>query len=136
MSITAQEKELTLHDLIPGGKSYSRFVPRTLKQLNWCGDHYFYAKGDSVWGAKPEKNEQVLFTRSQLNEALQKAELPTVSQLPSFTVPYQDANSHILAFTQKRSLLHYDYRSLHHLEKFQIFDILCMLILFLICLLS
>lgn len=110
MSITAQEKELTLHDLIPGGKSYSRFVPRTLKQLNWCGDHYFYAKGDSVWGAKPEKNEQVLFTRSQLNEALQKAELPTVGQLPAFTVPYQDANSHILAFTQKHNQLHYDYK--------------------------
>ena len=34
MAVTAQEKELTLHDLIPGGKSYSRFVPKTLKQLN------------------------------------------------------------------------------------------------------
>ena len=48
MAVTAQEKELTLHDLIPGGKSYSRFVPKTLKQLNWCGERYFYVKGDSV----------------------------------------------------------------------------------------
>ena len=33
MSITAQDKQLSLHDLIPGGKTYSRFVPRDLKQL-------------------------------------------------------------------------------------------------------
>ena len=67
MSVNAQEKELTLQDLIPGGKNYSRFVPKELKQLNWCGEVYFYVKGDSVWGAKPEKKEQVLFTREQLN---------------------------------------------------------------------
>ena len=42
MSIMAQEKELTLQDLIPGGKSYSRFVPKELKQLNWCGEVFFY----------------------------------------------------------------------------------------------
>ena len=29
MSITAQDKQLSLHDLIPGGKTYSRFVPVT-----------------------------------------------------------------------------------------------------------
>lgn len=53
MSITAQDKQLSLHDLIPGGKTYSRFVPRDLKQLRWCGDEYLYVKGDSVLGAKP-----------------------------------------------------------------------------------
>ena len=52
MSITAQDKQLSLHDLIPGGKTYSRFVPRDLKQLQWCGDEYLYVKGDSVLGAK------------------------------------------------------------------------------------
>ena len=29
MSITAQDKQLSLHDLIPGGKTYSRFVGKT-----------------------------------------------------------------------------------------------------------
>ena len=60
MSITAQDKQLSLHDLIPGGKTYSRFVPRDLKQLQWCGDEYLYVKGDSVLGAKPGKKEEVL----------------------------------------------------------------------------
>ena len=55
MSITAQDKQLSLHDLIPGGKTYSRFVPRDLKQLQWCGDEYLYVKGDSVLGAQPGK---------------------------------------------------------------------------------
>ena len=62
MSITAQDKQLSLHDLIPGGKTYSRFVPRDLKQLRWCGDEYLYVKGDSVLGAKPGKKEEVLFS--------------------------------------------------------------------------
>ena len=73
MSVSAQDKELTLQELIPGGKNYSRFVPKELKQLNWCGERYFYVKGDSVWGAKPERKEQVLFTREQLNQALTQA---------------------------------------------------------------
>ena len=62
MSITAQDKQLSLHDLIPGGKTYSRFVPRDMKQLRWCGDEYLYVKGDSVLGAKPGKKEEVLFS--------------------------------------------------------------------------
>ena len=110
MSIMAQEKELTLQDLIPGGKSYSRFVPKELKQLNWCGEVYFYVKGDSVWGAKPEKREQVLFTRAQLNEALTEAGLRTVGKLPTFKVPYaQDAHTRILAFNSREHQIHFDY---------------------------
>lgn len=61
MSITAQDKQLSLHDLIPGGKTYSRFVPRDLKQLQWCGDEYLYVKGDSVLGAKPGKKKRSFF---------------------------------------------------------------------------
>lgn len=111
MAVTAQEKELTLHDLIPGGKSYSRFVPKTLKQLNWCGERYFYVKGDSVWGALPEKKEQVLFTREQLNQALTQASLPTVGKLPTFTVPFAlDTHSTILAFNSHNHQIHYDYQ--------------------------
>ena len=111
MSVTAQEKELTLHDLIPGGKNYSRFVPKDLKQLNWCGEVYFYVKGDSVWGAKPEKKEQVLFTREQLNRALTEAGLPTVGKMPTFSVPFaHDVRSTTLAFNSHSHRLHYDYQ--------------------------
>ena len=108
MSITAQDKQLSLHDLIPGGKTYSRFVPRDLKQLRWCGDEYLYVKGDSVLGAKPGKKEEVFFSLERLNGALTAANLQTVGSLPSFSVPYERGS--VLAFTSKRHRIHYDYK--------------------------
>mgnify|MGYP001048918030 CR=1 FL=1 len=108
MSITAQDKQLSLHDLIPGGKTYSRFVPRDLKQLRWCGDEYLYVKGDSVLGAKPGKKEEVLFSLERLNGALMVANLQTVGSLPSFSVPYESGS--VLAFTSKQHRIHYDYK--------------------------
>ena len=48
LSMMGQDKQFTLHDLIPGGKTQSRFVPRNLKQLQWCEDTYLYVKGDSM----------------------------------------------------------------------------------------
>lgn len=107
LSLMGQEKQFTLQDLIPGGKTQSRFVPRNLKQLQWCGDTYLYAKGDSVMGNGSAGSAQVLFTRSQLNEALVAANQPTVGNLPVFSVPYKDRT--VLAFTAKHHRYHYDY---------------------------
>ena len=87
MTLMAQDKQLTLHDLLPGGKTHNKFVPASLKQLQWCGDTYLYVKGDSMICGVPEKKEQVAFTRSRLNEALSAAGLPTVGSLPGFAVP-------------------------------------------------
>lgn len=107
MSMMAQDKQFTIHDLIPGGKTNSRFIPRNLKQLQWCGDAYLFARGDSMMSGTSVKNQTVAFTREQLNEALITAGLPTVGSLPAFSVPYQDQT--ILAFTSKRHRLHYNY---------------------------
>lgn len=107
MSAMAQEKQFTLHDLIPGGKTYQKFVPANLRQLRWCGDTYLYAKGDSMISGVPEKKELVAFTRNQLNEALSAAGLPTVGSMPAFTVPYTDQP--VLAFTAKGHRVHYNY---------------------------
>lgn len=106
MGIKAQDKQLTLHDLTPGGKTYSKFTPRTLKQLQWYGDSYLYVKGDSVLKAKPGKAETVAFTREQLNTSLVAAELDTVSILPSFQVP--NKNEPLLLFTSKGYRIQYD----------------------------
>lgn len=40
MTLMAQDKQFTLHDLIPGGKTYSKFVPESRQQLQWVGDMY------------------------------------------------------------------------------------------------
>lgn len=108
MPAIAQDKQLTLQDLIPGGKTSSRFVPRDLKQLRWCGDEYLYVKGDSVIGAKPGKKEEILFSLEKLNVALQQAGLQTTSTFPVFSAPYKQKP--ILAFTNKQHRVHYDYK--------------------------
>ena len=107
LSGMAQDKQFTLHDLIPGGKNNSRFVPRNLKQLSWCGDTYLYAKGDSMMSGEAARKETVAFTREQLNGALKAAGLDTVGSMPNFSVPYKDQS--VLAFYSKRHRIHYNY---------------------------
>lgn len=111
MGIHGQNKQFTLDDLIPGGKTYSKFTPRTLKQLQWSGTTYLYAKGDSVLGGKPGKKskETVLFTRASLNEALVAAGLKTVSGLPAFTVTDHDKTE--LVFESKQVRVQYDWKA-------------------------
>lgn len=108
LSGMAQDKQFTLHDLIPGGKNNSRFVPRNLKQLSWSGDTYLYAKGDSMMSGEAARKETVAFTREQLNGALKAAGLETVGSMPYFSVPYKDQP--VLAFYSKRHRIHYNYK--------------------------
>lgn len=106
-STMAQNKRLTLHDVIPGGKSYMNFVPRSLRQMLWCGETFLYAKGDSMLGGVPSQKETVVVTLAQLNEALKAAGLSTVSTLPRFNAPYKGRT--VLSFQSKQHLLHYDF---------------------------
>lgn len=101
----AQDKQLTLHDLVPGGRTYNKFVPRNLKQLQWYGDTYIYAKGDSLLSAIPGKAEQVALTLGKLNEALTAAGLKTVGSLPTFSVV--GGETPLLAFNSKGHRIHY-----------------------------
>lgn len=106
MSLMAQDKQFTLQDLIPGGKNYSRFQPRNLKQLQWCGDTYLYVKGDSMMSGENAKPVQLAFTRQQLNDALTAAGLKTVGSMPYFSIPYNDRP--VVAFNSKGHRLHYN----------------------------
>lgn len=122
MGIKAQDKQLSLDDLIPGGRTYSRFAPRSIKQLQWCGDKYFYAKGDSAYTGVPgtSKKESVLFSLYTLNQALSAGGLKEQSSMPSFAVPYKDQP--ILAFSIKKHLLHYNYKTNKIVANYQILD--------------
>jgi dipeptidyl aminopeptidase/acylaminoacyl peptidase len=107
IAATSQEKELSFQELISGGKNNHRFVPQSLKQLQWCGDMYIYVKGDSLLAALPaDKEERVAFTRDQLNETLASAGLPTIGSMPGFFVP--DKRKPELAFHYENNRIHYD----------------------------
>lgn len=82
MQMAAQEKKLTLHDLLPGGNSHQKHTPRTLKQLQWWGDRYSYTRGDSTYAVTPEKKSkpQLLFTLEEL-----KSE--GINTLPTYRFP-------------------------------------------------
>ena len=108
MALMAQQKDLTLQDLIPGGKNYAKFVPKSLAQLQWNGDAYLYAKGDTVWtGEAPKWKKSVLLTKAGLNEALEAAGQKKVGSLPYFSVPY--AGQSLLSFMANQHLFHYNY---------------------------
>lgn len=102
----AQEKLLTLHDLIPGGKTYNRFVPENRSQLQWVGDMYIYVEKDSVKGAQPKHSPKILVSRSELNQALLTAGVDSVTRMPQFSAPYKERP--ILAFYHKQHRIHFD----------------------------
>ncbi len=102
----SQDKQFTLHDLIPGGKTYSRFVPEYLQGLRWAGDMYIYVEKNSVVGALPKQKREVRLSRAELNQALRAAGLDSVARMPSFSVPYRGKAT--LAFTNKQHRIHFD----------------------------
>lgn len=106
MSVNGQKQQLTLEDLIPGGKTAYRFIPQNIKQLQWYGDSYIYTKGDSLYQGIPEKTEKIALTLDQLNKSLTDKQLPEISVLPSFTIPLKE--NPFLSFTYKGILVHYD----------------------------
>lgn len=111
MGIKAQDKQLSLDDLIPGGRTHSRFTPRSVKQLHWLADKYIYVKGDSIVCAIPSKQkpEQLLCKLETINQALLKAGLGEVKSMPVFSVPYPDKA--ILSFRVKGHIFFYDVES-------------------------
>ena len=106
MSIMAQTQQFTLQDLIPGGKNYRQFQPKNLKQLQWCGDQYLYAQGDSLMSGEKNKPVGVALTRQQLNQALSAAGLKEVGRMPSFSAPYD--NEPVLVFYSNGHRIHYN----------------------------
>jgi len=106
MGIAAQNKQLTLNDLTPGGKTYSRFMPKKLSQLQWLGEGYVYTKGDSmIWGDNKAK-EKVYLTLKDLNASLTAASLPSISSLPSFSVPKK--GNPVIMFSSKGKHIYFD----------------------------
>ncbi|MDR1381981.1 MAG: DPP IV N-terminal domain-containing protein [Tannerella sp.] len=106
----AQERDLTLHDLVPGGRNSDRFAPQSVKQLQWCGDEYVYVRGDSLLAALPtDREERVAFTKERLNGALVQAGFPPAGSMPSFFVP--DKKKAVIAFTYKDNRIHYNLKT-------------------------
>lgn len=76
MNSLAQEKSLTLEDLIPGGKTYQNFVPKTDYKVQWYGDNLVFSNEEEMLFANPQKPDEKksLLTQSELNALLNEKE--------------------------------------------------------------
>lgn len=122
MAASAQLKEFTLDNLMPGGKTHSRFVPRNIKQLQFSGENYIYQKGDSLLIVKPgNKKEQVLITTADINRAVTEKGLKPIGSIPRISAWENNKRSGI-SFMHDRHFIHIStdkntIESLYPLEK-------------------
>ncbi len=106
MAVSAQLKELSLDNLIPGGKTYTRFVPKNLKQLQFLGENYIYQKGDSLLMAKPgSRQEEVLVTTKEINALVTAKGLKAVHKLPQISV-WENGEKNEIAFLHDNHFIH------------------------------
>lgn len=97
MTLHAQTKQLTLNDLIPGGSSYQRFVPKNLKQIQWMGEKYIFQQGDTLWISAPAnpKKKSILLSIGALNELLTKNGIKNTSRIPTVKAGSEGNNPYI-----------------------------------------
>jgi len=81
MKSFSQNTSLTLEDLIPGGKTYSKYRAEMPRQIAWAGDKLTYIKNDTVYTApKTEKEKpEILFTLKDINSGLNRESSPLKS---------------------------------------------------------
>jgi dipeptidyl-peptidase-4 len=77
MNIMAQEKVLTVEDLIPGGKTYTNFTPKTAYKVQWYGDDLVFSDENEILIANPQKPDEkkTLLTKSELITWLNEKEI-------------------------------------------------------------
>lgn len=82
MNTHGQVSQLTLDNLIPGGKTYHQYVPKTMQRLAWFDDQLTYQREDAIVIAplKEKDKEKTLITLQEINLLLENEE-----QLTSIT---------------------------------------------------
>lgn len=95
-----QDGKLTLEQLMPGGKQYASFVPKSMLQLQFAGDDYIYRKADSILiGNLNSEKEETLTTLGEINEILKAGAADTLKRMPPLEVSEKngDITLHIKA---------------------------------------
>ena len=97
------KKKFTLDDLIPGGKTYEQFQPKTLSMLQWMGDDFVYLKNkDTLLCENPTTREKrVLLTTDELNELLASYSVRKLSKMPE--LHFLHTNHYVATFSHDNS---------------------------------
>ena len=77
ISVSAQEKSLTLEDLLPGGKTYTQFTPQTEFRIQWMGDNLIFTDRTTLYLVNPNKpaEKKEILTKDELNSLFNKENL-------------------------------------------------------------
>jgi dipeptidyl-peptidase-4 len=82
-TVNAQEKHLTLDDLLPGGHSYSHFTPHTDYKIRWEVDRLVFSNEGGEWIVDPEsidKKEPFIAKRGKVNSKSSRDNADVCSQ--------------------------------------------------------
>ena len=100
---------LTLEDLIPGGKTYSKYSTSFPQQIQWWGDLAVYTKGDSILSiprSSKETSEVVLYKKT-INTELEKSNKEKLSNSSNISFPFADQKIVLLINNEEINL--YDF---------------------------
>ena len=84
----AQTKLLTLEDLMPGGKTYSQFIPQTEYRIQWMGNDLIFTDKTTIFLVNPQKTEEKksVLNKEELNKIFNKEDL-SVNQISFISFP-------------------------------------------------
>lgn len=103
MKSHSQEIPLTLEDLTPGGKTFSKYRAEMPRQLGWHGDKLTYIKGDSVMIAPNTDKEkpQVLLSLQDINSGMRFDKDESLKSLNTIQFISPESNDILIATPDK-----------------------------------
>lgn len=89
-SMAQNSTTLTLEELIPGGKNYSKYVTSFPRNVQWWGDIPVYMKGDSIMiiPTSEKQSPELLLSKEILNNDREFSE--KIGNIRNFSFPYPD----------------------------------------------
>lgn len=103
MKSHSQEVPLTLEDLTPGGKTFSKYRAEMPRQLGWYGDKLTYIKGDSVMIAPntDEEKPQLLLSLQDINSGMRLDKDESLKSLNTIQFISPESNDILIATPDK-----------------------------------
>src|SRR5690554_4193025 len=72
-----QEEQLSLEQLIPGGKQYANYYPRIPVQYQWYGNRLAAIENDTVWmtdNPARSQRKKIFLTYKEMEEGLEESD--------------------------------------------------------------
>lgn len=105
------EPMLSLHDLIPGGKTFNKYRANMPQNIRWWGDKLIYTKGDSIIQipVNEKGKESVVLSKESINTDLRTINIPDIKNINRLSFDYPE--SEIISFYIDNTLFLYDFKN-------------------------